>query len=111
MDVIGKLADEENAQCVIMLEDDRTFGDTILQQNELNFSLALTVFKSGDVNGEQIAESGKSCPFYIMHFQNMTRALEFLHINKDNIRLMLDATFCFLSQSKFFTGEGMGGTS
>ena len=86
MDVIGKIASEENAQCLIMLEDDRTFGDTILQQNGLNFSMALTVFKSGDVNGEQIAESGKSCPFYIMHFQNMTRALEFLHINKNNIR-------------------------
>ena len=99
MDVIGKLANEENAQCVIMLEDSRTFEGTILQHIELNFSMALTVFKSGDINGEQIAESGKSCLFYIMHFQNMTRALEFLHINKDNIRLMLDTTFCCLSQS------------
>ena len=92
LDVIGSLASEENAQCVIFVDEGRTHGDKQQIRYDHNYSMALTLFKSSDVRGEPFAQSGRTCPFYILHFQNAQQASDFLHNNEDSVRYIPKTT-------------------
>ena len=83
------LASEENAECVVVVDGSRIYGDKQLILYELKSPIAFTLFKSSDVLGQSFALSGRSCPFYIMQFQNAQQASEFLHNIEDSARLIL----------------------
>ena len=86
LDVMGNLAKEENAKCVILVDEGGQYAVHQRSHYEENESLALTLFMASDATGESFALSGKFCPFYIMDFQNSEHALQFLDFNTDNIR-------------------------
>ena len=94
-DVIGRLASEENAQCVILVDESRIYGDMQRIRYEVNYSMPSTLFESSNVRGEEFARSGRACPLYIMHFQNGQQTTEFLHINEDSVRLILNIQYYY----------------
>ena len=85
-DVIQNIARSESAQCMILVDESRKCSQHQRSQLQSNETLALTLFEDSESIGDSLAQSGKLCPFYVMHFQTSELAMQFLNKNQVNLR-------------------------
>ena len=85
-DVIQNIARSESAQCMILVNEGGKSSQHKRSQLQLNEALALTMFEDSESIGDSLAQSGKLCPFYVMHFQRSEVALQFLNKNRGHLR-------------------------
>ena len=81
-DIISLLSIDENAQCVILVQE-KNSGEVLHHT-----VVPVTLFKADVVTGTQLHLSGRFCPFTIMSFGNLGSATTFLETHKDNLRFV-----------------------
>ena len=85
-DIIDRLSIDENAQCVVLVQDVTGGQEDYPSPSNHNALIPRTLFEADIVTGIQLGLSGNFCPFMVMSFCTLSRATAFLKTHKDNLR-------------------------
>ena len=85
-DIIDRLATDENAQCVILVQDVTDGQGYYPSPSNHNALIPRTLFEADIVTGIQLGLSGNFCPYMVMSFSTLSQATAFLTTHKDNLR-------------------------
>ena len=85
-DIIDRLSTDENAQCVILVQEKNIGQAEHLSPSNYQDLVPITLFEANAVTELQLRLSGNFCPFTIMSFDKLGSATTFLEIHRDNLR-------------------------
>ena len=85
-DIIDRLSTDENAQCVILVQEKNSGQAEHLSPSNHHGLVPITLFEANAVTELQLRLSGNFCPFTIMSFDKLGSATTFLEIHRDNLR-------------------------
>ena len=86
LDIFNQLVNEENMQCVRLIQKDWKYGGPSALLGGLNKPVAVTILEASKTLGSSLGPVEKVCPFHIMNFDSGHNATEFLYSHQDNIR-------------------------
>ena len=88
-DIIGNLANFENAQCIILVSDEQKTESVLMEhlaKNNVALQLLDATTTSRILPQLSLFQSGTSCPYLIMSFRTVQNAIDFIDIHDENLR-------------------------